>query len=102
MGKLFIFNLILIACIALVLWLIKKYVKRERTQSILLLAAATFTILFHYSSFLFKLLSGGDAMGYLSETPNLILPIYPCNVVMWSALIFALLRNKRSGVGSFF
>ncbi len=102
MGKLFIFNLILILFISLGLWLIGKRVKRERTQSILLLAAAIFTVLFHYSSFLFKLLSGGDAMGYLSETPNLILPIYPCNVVMWSALIFALLRNKRSGVGSFF
>ena len=41
-------------------------------------------------------------MEYLSETPNLILPIYPCNVAMWSALIFALLKNKRSKVGAFF
>ena len=41
-------------------------------------------------------------MEYLSETPNLILPIYPCNVVMWSALIFAFIKNKRSRLGSFF
>jgi hypothetical protein len=89
MGKLIIFNFILIAVITLVLWLIKKYVKRERVQNVILGAAAIFTILFHYSAFLFELVSGGNGMAYLSDTPNLILPIYPCNVVMWSALIFA-------------
>lgn len=102
MEKLLLFNGILIVCIILGLWLIKKYVKRERTQNILLLGAALFTIVFHYSSFIFKLLSGGDAMEYLSHTPNLILPIYPCNVVMWTALFFALLRNKKSKLGVFF
>ena len=102
MRKLVIFNCILIAVIALGLCLIKKCVKRERTQNIILFSAAMFTIVFHYSSFIFKLLSGGDAIEYLGETPNLILPIYPCNVVMWSALIFALLKNKTARVGSFF
>ncbi len=102
MYKLIIFNFILIALIALGLWLIKKYVKKERTQNVILAIAAIFTIVFHYSSFIFKLLTGSNAMEYLSQTPNLILPIYPCNVVMWSALIFALLRNKRSKLGVFF
>ena len=40
-------------------------------------------------------------MEYLRTTPNLLLPIYPCNVVMWCALIFALLRNKTSRTGIF-
>lgn len=102
MDKLIIFNVILIIGIALGLWLIRKYVKKERTQNIILIAAAVFTILFHYSSFLIRLLTGGDTMGYLRETPNLILPIYPCNVVMWSALIFACLKNKQSKLGAFF
>jgi hypothetical protein len=102
MGKLLLFNLILIAFIVLGLWLIKKRVKKGRTQNIILITAAIFTIVFHYSSFIFKLLSGGNAMEYLSQTPNLILPIYPCNVVMWSALIFAFLKNKKSKVGAFF
>ncbi|MBR3895095.1 MAG: hypothetical protein IKJ35_08115 [Clostridia bacterium] len=102
MIQLIIFNFVLIAFIAIGLWLIKKHVKQTRTQNIILLAAAIFTILFHYSTFLFKLLFGGDAMEYLSGTPNLILPIYPCNVVMWSALIFALLKNKKSKIGDFF
>ena len=102
MEKLIIFNFILIALISLGLWLIKKYVKQERTRNVILLFAAIFTILFHYSTFVFKLVLGGDAMGYLGATPNLILPIYPCNVVMWSALIFAFLKNKKSRVGCFF
>ena len=101
MDKLIIFNCILIACIALGLWLIKKHVRTERTQNIILLAAALFTILFHYSTFLYKLLTGGDAMAYISNSPNLLLPIYPCNVVMWSALIFAFLKNKKSRFGAF-
>ena len=102
MGKLVIFNFVLIAFIAIGLWYIKKYVKKERTKNLILGAAAVFTIVFHYSSFAFKLVTGEDAMEYLSTTPNLILPIYPCNVVMWSALIFAILKNKKSRVGSFF
>ncbi len=102
MGKLIIFNLFLIALIALGLWLVKKSVKKERTQNVILIAAALFTIVFHYSSFIFKLLSGGNAIEYLGETPNLILPIYPCNVVMWSALIFAFIKNKKSRVAEFF
>ncbi len=101
MEKLLIFNFILIAFIALGLWAVKKYVRCQRTQDLILAVAAIFTILFHYSSFIFKLLTGGDAMAYLSSTPNLILPIYPCNVVMWSAFVFALLKNKQSKFGKF-
>jgi hypothetical protein len=82
------------------LWLTKKYAKQERTQSLILVVAAIFTILFHYSTFFFKLFTGTGAMAYLADTPNLILPIYPCNVVMWSALIFALLKNKASRLGT--
>ena len=101
MDKLIIFNGILVIFIALGLFLIKKRVQTERVRAIILLAAAVFTILFHYSTFLYKLLTGTGAMEYLGATPNLLLPIYPCNVVMWCALIFALLRNKTSRVGAF-
>ena len=101
MAKLLIFNFILIAIIALGLWAVKKFVRSQRSQDLLLGAAAIFTILFHYSTFGFKLLTGGDAMGYFSDTPILILPIYPCNVVMWSALVFALVKDKKSKLGLF-
>ena len=102
MGKLMLFDFVLIIFIALGLWLVKKYVKRERTESIILMVTAVFTVLFHYSTFLLRLLTGDQPMEYLCENPNLILPIYPCNVVMWTALIFACLKNKKSKLGSFF
>ena len=102
MAKLLIFNFILIVIISVGLWLVKKHVKTEHTQNIILLAAAIFTIIFHYSSFIARLLTGGDAIKYLSENSNLLLPIYPCNVVMWCALIFACLRAKRSKLGDYF
>ena len=53
MGKLIFFNFILIGIITLGLWLIKKFVKRELAKNIILISAAVFTILVHYSSFLF-------------------------------------------------
>ena len=99
MIKLFIFDFILIILALLGIYFVKKRVKKEKTQNIILIASASFTILFHYSSFLFKLITDSGAMEYLSTNPNLILPIYPCNVVMWSALIFALLKNKKSNLG---
>ena len=102
MDILIVFNLILVAIIVLGLWLTKRFVKTERAINIVLLAAAIFTILFHYSSFIFHALSGDGALDYLSQNPNLLLPIYPCNVVMWSALIFAFLKHKKSRVGAFF
>ena len=92
MDKLLILNLILVAIIAIGLILVKKYVKREFTQSIILIATSIVTILFHYSSFIIKLFSGDDAMGYLSNNPN---------VGMWSALIFGVLKNKKSKFATF-
>ena len=101
MEKLVLFNLVLIAAIAIGLWLVKRYVKSERARGILLLSAALFTIIFHYSLFICKLILGEDAVEYLGQNPNLILPIYPCNLVMWLALAFALMKNKLSRLGEF-
>jgi hypothetical protein len=61
-------------------------------------ASAILTILVHYSSFIYTFITKGPAIEYLREYPNLILPIYPCNVVMWCALIFGIIRNKDSKI----
>ena len=87
--------------IGFLLCLLKVLINKNMMSNIFCVAAV-FTILFHYSTLGFKLLTNGNAMEYLRDTPNLILPIYPCNVVMWSALIFAFLKNKNSRVGKFF
>ncbi len=96
MGTLIIFNLILILIIAATLVAVKKWFCGERAKRVLLLVAPLVTIAFHYSSFFYHLLFTGGGIAYLGETPNLILPIYPCNVVMWCALFYGLLRDKNS------
>ena len=101
MGKLLLFNAILIGIIAAGLWLVKKYVTKERTRTLLLALVAVFTVLFHYSAFFIELLTGGDAVGHLRQNPNLILPIYPCNIVMWLALLFPFVKNKKARFGAF-
>ena len=94
MGTLVIFNLILILAIVALLVLVKRYIRTERAERILLLVAPLVTIAVHYSTWLFRLLSAGDAVGYLGETPNLLLPIYPCNLVMWCCLIYGFFKNR--------
>ena len=98
MRTLIIFNVILILIIAALLAASKKWARSERARRVLLLVAPLITIAFHYSSFFYHLLFTGGGIAYLSETPNLILPIYPCNVVMWCALFYGLLSNKDSKV----
>ena len=99
MGTLIIFNVILMLIIAAFLIVAKKLVRSERAKNALLLIAPIITILVHYSSFIYHSIFTGAGIEYLGETPNLILPIYPCNVVMWCALIYGLIRNKDSKIG---
>ena len=96
MLTLVLFNAALLLVIAALLILTKKWVRSTRAQHVLLLLSPLVTIAFHYSSFIYHLIFTGAGIAYLSETPNLILPIYPCNVVMWCALFYGLLQNKES------
>lgn len=96
-----IFNFILLFIITGLLIIVKKTTKSNTSKNILLLVSAIITILFHYSSFIYYCLSGGDYLTYLKNTPNLVLPIYPCNVVMWSCLILGLIKNKESKLSVF-
>ena len=101
MLKLTVFNFFLLIIIAALLFLVKKTVRSERVENLLLLISPIITILFHYSTFIFHAISGGPFIDYLRDTPNLILPIYPCNVVMWSALVIPFLNIKNSRFARF-
>ncbi len=96
MGTLIIFNLALMLIIAGLLVAVKKWMRSERAKRVILLVAPIVTIVFHYSSFLYRSVFTGAGIEYLSENPNLILPIYPCNVVMWCAFIYGLMPKKES------
>lgn len=101
MIQLTFFNIFLILIISAVLVFCKKKITSDKVQNILFLAAAIFTIFCHYSSLLYHHFLDDSAFVYLKHNPNLILPIYPCNVVMWSALIYGLCKNKQSKFANF-
>lgn len=101
MDKLIILNLIVIAIDVGVLILLKKFCKSDRSIYIALLILSILTILCHYSSLLYHYIKDNSAMDYLKANPNLILPIYPCNIVMWLSLVFGIMRNKQSLFGKF-
>ena len=100
MGILVLFNFLLIAIIALVLWIVKKNVKSKSGENLTFFIASAVTILLHYSAFFYSLING-EGIEYLREYRNLLLPIYPCNVVMWSCLLYPLCKNKESKLAHF-
>ena len=92
----FLFKCILLLIISIGLYFCKKYIKKEKTKNLVLLLSAILTIVCHYSTFIYLNITNGETIQYLKENPNLLLPIYPCNVVMWGCLIYGLMKNKES------
>ena len=95
MITLILFNTLLIFVIAVLLFVIKKYTHGEKIERFIFLISPIATILCHYSSLIYTLFTGGDAIAYVSSNPNLILPIYPCNIVMWCALFYGFVKNTN-------
>ena len=89
-------HLILILINIGVLFLINKKCKSEKSKYITLLILSMLTVICHYSSLVYHLFTPLTPMGFLKSNPNLILPIYPCNVVMWLALVLGILKNKKT------
>ncbi len=96
MTKLAIFNFILIGIVVALLILIKKTCKTDTSRRIALIILPAATILCHYSSLPYHYFTDNTAMDYLISNPNLVLPIYPCNVVMWLALVLGLLKKETA------
>lgn len=77
---------------ALLLALAGAYVQDDKHRNNILKFSAIITVAIHYSNLWVDFfVSGGNA----SIENNHILPVYPCNVVMWMLLIAALLRDKK-------
>lgn len=96
MVELMIFSFSLILLVAVALVICKAKVKTERGINLLILVGALLTVCSHYSSIIYHLVRDGSAMEFLRGNPNYLLPIYPCNVVMWSAVVYGLLKDPRS------
>lgn len=68
------------------------FVKDQRSKNCILKWAAVVTVAIHYSDLWVDHFTCG---GVATIENNHILPVYPCNVVMWMLLIAALLRDKE-------
>ena len=96
MLELTLFNFALVILIVIALIVCKKCAKNEKTKKLILMVAPIITIVCHYSSLVYHYFLNDSAFTYLRHNPNLILPIYPCNVVMWSALIIGFMKDRES------
>lgn len=76
---------------ALLLMLSAKYAKTDEPKNRILKFFAVATVVIHYSNLWVDYFTTGGA----TIENNQILPVYPCNVVMWMLLIASLLENKK-------
>ncbi len=79
------------ALTALLLVLAAKYAKDDDTKNRILKFFAIITVMIHYSNLWVDYFTTGGA----TIENNQILPVYPCNVVMWMLLAASLLQNKK-------
>lgn len=87
MLKLALFNVILIGLCVAGAVLCKKFARTDKAKRTILMIVSLSIVACHYSSLLFHLIADGTVWDHLSGNPNLLLPIYPCNVVMWCCVI---------------
>lgn len=78
---------------AVVLLLAAKWLKKQWHKDRFLKFFAIATVLIHYSDIWVDYFTSG---GYIYVSSVHILPVYPCNVVMWMLLIAAMIRKKQS------
>lgn len=98
MIQLFLLSTGLVVLAIAIAILLKKFIKTEKGIFILFLVAGFLTVVVHYSSLLFHLIKDGECLTFLTSNPNLILPIYPCNVVMICCLIIGVTPNKNTKI----
>ena len=73
--------------------LCKKYVRDEKVKNQILKISAIITVIIHYSNLWVNFFASG---GSTTIENNHILPVYPCNVMMWALLAASLMKDKKS------
>lgn len=77
---------------AVLLMLAAKLAKDEASKNKILKISAILTVVIHYSNLWVDYFTTG---GTATLENNQLLPIYPCNVVMWMLLVASLLKDKK-------
>ena len=96
MGLFIVFICGLIAIDFGLILLAKKFIKTDKQIRILFLIYPILTILCHYSSLVYHAFTPEyPPIEFIKNNPNLVLPIYPCNLIMWLLLLLGIFWNKR-------
>ena len=82
----------------LILKYFKKHVISIERKNKILKFFAIITVVLHYSSIPVDYFSSGSA----SVDGTMLLPIFPCNVAMWTLVLVAFFKNKSGKVFDFF
>lgn len=98
MVELLSLSAVLLSIVAVACIILGKNIKTEKAKRIVLLVSAVVTVLVHYSTIPYHFFLNGDWKTIIIENPQFLLPIYPCNVVMWLCLFVAFLKNKESKI----
>lgn len=95
MEILLLYNLITLTIVTLLLILCQKVIRKESTKDIVLKSVSVAVVAIHYSSLYVDFFTNkGEAM----IENNMILPVFPCNIIMWLLLIVAFMKNKESNL----
>ena len=92
---LLVYNLITFTMMILLLILCKKVIRKESTKDIVLKSVSIAVIAIHYSSLYVDFFSNkGSAL----IEDNMILLVYPCNIIMWLLFAVSFIKNKESKI----
>ena len=87
------YNLISFTLITGILILCRKVIRKESTKDIVLKSVSIAVVLIHLSSMYVDFFTNnGEAV----IEDNILLPIYPCNIIMWLLVVVAFMKNKTS------
>ena len=84
-----IFTITAFSLIIIGLILTYKLVKTKDRKKLVLKISALATVIIHFSSLYVDFFSGREP----SVEDSMLLPIYPCNIAMWTLLILAYMKN---------
>ena len=90
-----LYNAVAFALCAAFMIVCKKTVRSEKTKDLILKWVAVAVVVIHYSSLYVDYFSN---QGQASIDCTMILPVYPCNIVMWLLLVVAFMKNKQSSI----
>lgn len=95
MEILLLYNLISFTIMTVLLILCQKVIRKDSTKDILLKSVSIAVVVIHYSSLYVDFFTNkGEAM----IENNMILPVFPCNIIMWLLVIVAFIKNKESSL----